>query len=160
MAAAEQWSDRAGGSSGALWSAALMAMAARLGNRDSYDSSDLVGSAVAARDAMAELGNATPGDKTVLDAVYPFVEVLQTEIDRGRPVAEALRAAADVSTRAAADTAPLRPRKGRARPLAERSVGHPDPGAVSFALIVTALADNASAWVESSRRPTAVPGEV
>ena len=38
------------------------------------------------------------------------------------------------------DTAQLRPKKGRARPLAERSVGHPDPGAVSFALIVDAVA--------------------
>ena len=48
-----------------------------------------------------------------------------------------------MATRAAAATAALRPRKGRARPLAERSVGSPDPGAVSFALIVTALADQA-----------------
>ncbi|HXW78176.1 MAG TPA: DAK2 domain-containing protein, partial [Acidimicrobiales bacterium] len=165
MAAAEQWSDRAGGSSGALWSAALMAMGASLGNRGSYDASDLVASAVSARDAMAELGNAAPGDKTVLDAVYPFVEVLQTEIDKGRPAGESLRAAAEASTRAAAGTAPMRPRKGRARPLAERSVGHPDPGAVSFALIVTALAANVDAWADTwgatwadnSRHGAAVP---
>jgi D-erythrulose 4-kinase len=171
MAAGEQWSDRAGGSSGALWSAALMAVAARLGNRNCYDASDLVASAAAARDAMAELGGAAPGDKTVLDAVYPFVEALQTEIDQGRSLGESLRAAAAASTRAAAGTAPMRPRKGRARPLAERSVGHPDPGAVSFALIVTALAANVDDWVEgwvddwadsranNPRRHTAVPGD-
>ena len=158
MAAAEQWSDWAGGSSGALWSAALMAVAAALGNRDSYGATDLVRSAVAGRDAMAVLGDAKPGDKTVLDAVYPFVAALQTEVDEGRPVAQALQAAAGVATRAAADTAPLRPRKGRARPLAERSVGTPDPGAVSFALIVTALADKAGAWAKGPSGPAAVPG--
>ena len=159
MAAAEQWSDWAGGSSGALWSAALMAVAAALGNRDSYGATDLVSSAVAGRDAMAVLGGAKPGDKTVLDAVYPFVAALQTEVDEGRPVAQALQAAARVATRAAADTAPLRPRKGRARPLAERSVGTPDPGAVSFALIVTALADKAGAWAKGPGGPAAVPGD-
>ena len=159
MAAAEQWSDSAGGSSGALWSAALMAVAGALGNRDSYGATDLVSSAVAGRDAMAVLGGAKPGDKTVLDAVYPFVAALQTEVDEGRPVAQALQAAAGVATRAAAGTAPLRPRKGRARPLAERSVGTPDPGAVSFALIVTALADKAGAWTEGPGGPAAVPGD-
>jgi D-erythrulose 4-kinase len=129
-----------------------------LGNRDSYGAADLVRSVVAGRDAMAVLGDAKPGDKTVLDAVYPFVAALQTEVDEGRPVAQALQAAAGVATRAAADTAPLRPRKGRARPLAERSVGTPDPGAVSFALIVTALADKAGAWAKGPSGPAAVPG--
>ncbi|MFB9646683.1 DAK2 domain-containing protein, partial [Microbacterium terregens] len=35
--------------------------------------------------------------------------------------------------------AAMRPRKGRARPLAERSIGTPDAGATSFALIAAAL---------------------
>jgi dihydroxyacetone kinase len=35
----------------------------------------------------------------------------------------------------------LVPKIGRARPLAERSVGTPDPGAISLALIVTAIGD-------------------
>jgi len=45
----------------------------------------------------------------------------------------------DVATIAAAATADLRPLKGRARPLAEKSLGHPDPGAVSFGLIVNRI---------------------
>ncbi|GAP55055.1 dihydroxyacetone kinase, partial [Arthrobacter sp. Hiyo6] len=39
----------------------------------------------------------------------------------------------------------LRPLKGRARPLAEKSLGHPDPGAVSFGLIAARI----SAHIES-----------
>jgi dihydroxyacetone kinase len=35
----------------------------------------------------------------------------------------------------------MRPRIGRARPLAERSVGHADAGAVSFGYIVRTIAD-------------------
>jgi len=152
-AASEEWSDRAGGASGALWSAALLAMASSLGNRDSYGPGDLVDAAVAARDAMVALGQAEQGDKTIIDAVFPFVAALEDEIDRGTSPPTALGTAAAAATRAAAATAPLRPRKGRARPLADRSVGAPDPGAVSFALAVTAIADKA-ANIVSGRGPT------
>jgi dihydroxyacetone kinase len=50
-----------------------------------------------------------------------------------------VRSAADGSTEAAESTAQLSPKLGRARPLAARSVGHPDPGAVSFSLIVQSV---------------------
>ena len=45
-----------------------------------------------------------------------------------------LAAAADVATDAARATAEMRPKVGRARPLAERSVGTPDAGATSLAM--------------------------
>ena len=35
----------------------------------------------------------------------------------------------------------MTPKIGRARPLAERSVGTPDPGAISMGLIVTAVGE-------------------
>jgi dihydroxyacetone kinase len=148
MAAGEEWSERAGGTSGALWSAALMALASSLSGRGSYGAADLVRAVTAARDAIVGLGQAELGDKTVVDALSPFVEVLTLEIAQGNEVAAALRISAEAATNAAAATAALRPRKGRARPLAERSVGSPDPGAVSFALIVTALAAQADAWAD------------
>jgi dihydroxyacetone kinase len=148
MAAGEEWSERAGGTSGALWSAALMALASSLSGRGSYGAADLVRAVTAARDAIVGLGQAELGDKTVVDALSPFVEVLTLEIAQGNEVAAALRISAAAATNAAAATAALRPRKGRARPLAERSVGSPDPGAVSFALIVRALAAQADAWAD------------
>ena len=150
MAAGEEWSERAGGTSGALWSAALMALASSLRSRGSYGAADLVRAVTAARDAIVGLGQAELGDKTVVDALNPFVEVLSLEIAQGNEVPAALRTSAEAATNAAAATAALRPRKGRARPLAERSVGSPDPGAVSFALIVTALAAQADAWADDN----------
>jgi dihydroxyacetone kinase len=150
MAAGEEWSERAGGTSGALWSAALMALASSLGSRGSYGAADLVRAVTAARDAIVSLGQAELGDKTVVDALSPFVEVLSLEIAQGNEVVTALRISAEAANNAAAATAALRPRKGRARPLAERSVGSPDPGAVSFALIVTALAAQADAWADDN----------
>lgn len=144
--AGEQWSERAGGTSGALWGSAARAVATSLGNRDVYRAQDLVDAAAMAREAVTRLGGAVPGDKTMVDAISPYVDTLSYHISRGTSVGEALKLAAEAATRAASDTAALRPRKGRARPLAERSLGTPDPGAVSFALIVTALAELADSW--------------
>ena len=59
--------------------------------------------------------------------------------------AESWAAAARVATEAATATAALTPKRGRARPLAERSIGTPDPGAISFGLIASALVGDPAA---------------
>jgi dihydroxyacetone kinase len=89
---------------------------------------------------VRELGGAELGDKTMVDAMVPFDDALRAALSGGAAPPAALAVAATAARDAAAATAQLRPRRGRARPLAERSVGHADPGAVSFSLIVTACA--------------------
>ena len=81
------------------------------------------------------------GDKTMLDALFPFVDTLVGQVDAGASLSDAWRSAAEACRAAAEATASLVPKIGRARPLAERSVGTPDPGAVSLGLIVTAIGD-------------------
>ena len=93
-------------------------------------------------DALIQLGGASPGDKTMLDALLPFVEELERRVADGEPWQEAWRAAADVATEAARATADMRPKVGRARPLAERSVGTPDAGATSLAMCAHTVADS------------------
>jgi dihydroxyacetone kinase len=141
-AAAEEWSERAGGTSGALWGAAIRAAGSNLGNQNSYDTVAVVAASRAALSAIVELGKAQVGDKTMVDAMVPFVERLGAG-SAGESLLDALAAAAAAASDAAERTAELVPRLGRARPLAEKSVGHPDAGAVSFAMIVTQLAATA-----------------
>jgi dihydroxyacetone kinase len=86
-----------------------------------------------------KLGGAGLGDKTMLDALLPFVDAFRESVARGAEVPAAWAEASAVATASAATTSDLRPMVGRARPLAERSIGHPDPGAVSFALAMTAI---------------------
>lgn len=138
--AGEKWSERAGGTSGALWGAGICAMASSLGNREEYTAADLVTAVAAAQDAVVRLGQANLGDKTMLDALAPLVDALADAVAMGEGAAGALHAGADAATRAAHATAPLRPRRGRARPLADKSVGTPDPGAVSLALVARSAA--------------------
>ncbi|MEO5315659.1 dihydroxyacetone kinase subunit DhaL [Pseudarthrobacter sp. CC12] len=147
-AAGEQWAERAGGTSGALWGAAVAAVGKTLGSKNSYTASDAAAAVNALRDAIVTLGKAEAGDKTMVDALLPFAETFNRAIDDGGSLAASLRAAAEAAAKAADETAGLSPKKGRARPLAEKSLGHPDPGAVSFGLIARRLADYA-ATIES-----------
>ncbi|MDQ0823404.1 dihydroxyacetone kinase phosphoprotein-dependent L subunit [Arthrobacter sp. V4I6] len=139
-AAGEAWSERAGGTSGALWGSAVIAAGLALGNRESYRADDAVAAVNAFTNAITELGKAEPGDKTMVDALLPFRETFLNELDGGASLAGALAAAASAAAQAARRTADLRPLKGRARPLAEKSLGHRDPGAVSFGLISERIA--------------------
>ncbi|MBF6175978.1 dihydroxyacetone kinase family protein [Nocardia blacklockiae] len=142
-AAGEAWAAQAGGTSGVLWGAALTALGGRLGDSGVPGHAEIVAGVRAAYEAVARLGRAQPGDKTMLDALLPFLEA----VERG----ETWSAAAEIAESAAQETASLRPRVGRARPLAERSVGSPDAGAISLALclrtVVTELKDTAAEGV-------------
>lgn len=137
--AGRAWAARAGGTSGVLWGAGLEAAGAAIGDtRTVYDPDAVLAAVGAYADTITTLGGARLGDKTLVDALLPFVSALQDHLSHGEPLANAWRAAATAASVAAANTAALRPQKGRARPLAEKSLGHPDAGATSLALIVEA----------------------
>ena len=86
-AAGKEWAAKAGGTSGVLWGAMLSALGARLGDRGRPDSATVAAGMRDGYDALVQLGGAAPGDKTMLDALLPFVEELQRRVDDGEPVA-------------------------------------------------------------------------
>jgi dihydroxyacetone kinase len=140
-AAGEAWAAKAGGTSGVLWGAALTALGARLGDQsDEITPRDVAAAVTDGLRTLQDLGKAKVGDKTMLDALVPFVETLQQRVGDGVGLAAAWADAARVSEQAAQATANLRPQIGRARPLAERSLGTPDAGAVSMALCLHTVA--------------------
>ncbi|MFC9239359.1 DAK2 domain-containing protein [Streptomyces decoyicus] len=84
----------------------------------------------------AVLTKAPAGEKTMLDALDPFRRELRARAGEALPTA--WQAAAEAATRAAAGTAQLVPARGRAARMGVRGHGHPDAGAVSLALVLTA----------------------
>ena len=140
--AGDAWADRAGGTSGALWGVALRAWGQALGDEAKPPAAVVAQGAQAAQDAIVRLGGAKVGDKTLVDALVPFVRVLHEQVAAGESLNIAWAAAAARATEAADATAQLTPRLGRARPLAERSLGHPDAGAVSLALCARVVGAN------------------
>lgn len=138
-AAGDAFAADAGGTSGVLWGAMLVAIGQRWGDEEA-PSDDIVVAALAdGLDTLRRLGGATVGDKTMVDAYAPFVATLRAEVDAGARLSIAWEAAAAACDAAARATADLTPRIGRARPLAQRSLGTPDAGATSFALCVRAV---------------------
>ena len=141
LLAADAWSDRAGGTSGALWGAGLRA-GARVMSDETISPDTATTALRAALDAVTAYGNARLGDKTLVDAFLPFVDSFDDDMQAGLPLGAAWVNAADAAARSADATASLTPRLGRARPLAARSLGHADPGAVSFAIAMAAVSEH------------------
>ncbi|WP_435112262.1 dihydroxyacetone kinase family protein [Nocardiopsis synnemataformans] len=133
------WSERAGGTSGALWGAALTACGSVLGDTGGADRVLAAAAARAAVDAVSRLGGARPGDKTLVDAAVPFADRLEEALAE-HGLADAWADAADAARRAADATASIPALRGRARAHGANSIDTPDPGAVSLSLILTALA--------------------
>jgi dihydroxyacetone kinase len=137
-AAGDAFGDRAGGTSGILWGILLGAVGMSLGDTEPVTAERLAAAVRHGADTVQRVGKARVGDKTLLDALVPFTEAFEEAVAAGRPLAKAWAGAAERAVQGADATVDLVARVGRARPLAERSLGTPDPGAVSMGLVLTA----------------------
>ena len=138
--AGKSWAAKAGGTSGVLWGSAL----AKIGNSlddlsSTYTEEDFLSAISSGINEIKTLGKAELNDKTMLDAMIPFLNTLTHEIRVGNAFIQAWNVAAKDAHNAALATSNLAPKIGRARPLAAKSVGTPDAGATSFALIVQVI---------------------
>ena len=115
-----------GGAAGPLYGTAFL-RAAKASAAATLDAPGTVALLEAALEGIVARGNASPGEKTMVDAWAPAVD------------------AAVAAAEGAQATVPLVATKGRASYLGARSAGHLDPGARSSELILRAAADAASA---------------
>src|SRR4029453_9284547 len=126
-AAGHAFSDKAGGTSGILWGLLLEGGGKGLGNTEAVTAQRLADAVQSSAQHLQGFSKAELGDKTMLDALFPFVDTLVGHINAGASIPEAWRSAADACRSAAEATASLTPKMGRAGPLAEPSVGAPEP---------------------------------
>lgn len=137
--AGDAWSDRAGGTSGALWGVILRNLGNVLGDDARPNAATVAAGTAAALHGVTDLGKAHLGDKTLVDVLHPFSAALAAGASRSFSISATWTAAADIAAEAAQATENLLPKIGRARPHAERSIGTPDPGAISMALIIRSV---------------------
>ena len=137
--AGDAWSNRAGGTSGALWGVILRALGDTLGDTKAVSSASVATAVSAATKAVMDYGKAAVGDKTMVDALVPFADTLAERVSAGDSFSAAVGTAAAAAAVAADQTKELMPRLGRARAHGDKALGAPDPGAISFALIVERL---------------------
>jgi dihydroxyacetone kinase len=89
----------------------------------------------AAIEGIKARGQSDLGDKTLLDALAPFTDALERELQGGAAPAAALAAAATATREAAEATAALVAKRGRAAYTGERSKGSVDAGAMALAVL-------------------------
>ena len=130
------WAAKAGGTSGVLWGAGLVAAGKSVGDESAPTTRIVTEALGAALAEIGRMGKAELGDKTMLDVLIPFVETFDSAAAAGESIRDGWVSSAAIARDAAAATASLTPKLGRARPLAARSLGHPDPGAVSLSLAI------------------------
>ncbi|WP_035442930.1 dihydroxyacetone kinase family protein [Asaia platycodi] len=138
-AAADAWGDRAGGTSGALWGEALFAFSTVLDDESAFDASRLVQGIIRGGQRIRAIGKAEIGDKTMVDALAPFITTLGNERLAGQGLAEIWLRAVKEAHRGAEATKHFAAKRGRAKTHGDHSKGYPDPGALSFALAMQAL---------------------
>ncbi len=127
-----------GGTSGPLYAAFFLRASAAFGRGVADDMQTWATAIQAGCTAIVELGGASTGDRTMLDALLPAAVAFQGEVRRTR--VDALRSAANAAAEGARATAKMFPRRGRSSYLGDRVLGYPDPGAEAVAIVFDALA--------------------
>jgi dihydroxyacetone kinase phosphoprotein-dependent L subunit len=132
------FADAAGGASGALVGTLIMTVGQSLPS-DAVDAAAVHRALEAGITAMAKLGEAKPGDKTMLDTLDPFLKAYGEAVSGGAGVAGAWQAALPAAERGATSTIEMVSKRGRASRLGERSRGHMDAGAASMLYVLRAI---------------------
>jgi dihydroxyacetone kinase-like protein len=84
--------------------------------------------------AVKERGKSKPGDKTMVDALEPAA--LESKNHSAAPLDTVLAAVTEAARLGMEKTKDMVAAVGKAKTLGERSLGHPDPGAISTYLIL------------------------
>jgi dihydroxyacetone kinase-like protein len=132
-----------GGASGVVFGSLFRAGTKALKDSPTeFTSAGLAALLPAAAETIMKRGGAKLGDKTMLDALIPAAEKAAELTDL--PISEALDQVAASAEKGRDDSCALIAIMGRAKTLGERSVGHPDAGACSVAIILRSMADFAA----------------
>src|SRR5215212_10120347 len=135
---------RIGGTSGPIWGTAFLRAGASLAGNPDPSGADVVAALRASIEGIKQRGNTDLGDKTLLDALAPAVDELETALGEGAP--DALPRAAATAREAAEATKGMLAQRGRASYTGERSRASVDAGAVGIAVMLEAVS---KAWQQS-----------
>jgi dihydroxyacetone kinase-like protein len=130
-----------GGSSGPLLGTFFLRAAATTADKADLAPADVVALFQAGVDGMQQRGKAAPGDKTMMDAWLPAVAAMKGALEAGGGLTDVMEKGTAAAEAGAEATKSMSARKGRASYIGDRSVGHPDPGAVAVHMMLKAAAD-------------------
>lgn len=131
-----------GGSAGALYGSAYLAAAKQApAGKEPLGFGGLFRCLEAMLAAIMRRGQSQPGDKTMVDTLYPAVAAYRAAIENKMPLQEAFLSIKQAAAEGAASTKAMAAVRGRAYYQADKGVGHLDPGAVTMYFQIAALCD-------------------
>lgn len=128
-----------GGASGPIWGSAFRGAAKYAKGKKELNLAEIAELLQSGVDAIQKRGKAKLGDKTLLDALIPAVMSLKESAEAGEDMLEAMKKGAAAAVEGAEKTKTMVASKGRATYVGERSLSHPDAGAMAIGVIFTAL---------------------
>jgi dihydroxyacetone kinase, phosphoprotein-dependent, L subunit len=131
--------SKIGGSSGILYGGAYIAAAKTCTGEEAIDAAGLCDALDAMVQDMCTRGKAKPGYKTMIDSLYPAVEVFKADLKNGKEEHLMLHDVKNAAIEGANATENMKAVKGRASYQKEKGVGHLDPGAVTMSYQIETL---------------------
>lgn len=128
-----------GGASGAVFGTLFRTGGKALTGAEAFGAAQLADFLATGTEGVQTRGGAKPGDKTMVDALVPAAEKAK-EVS-GEPLSVAIAAVAAAAEAGRDASKDMIATMGRAKTLGERSLGHPDAGAVSVAIILATMRD-------------------
>ena len=128
-----------GGASGALFGTLFRNGGKALDGEETLNSEGLKNFLNAANDGVKLRGGASPGDKTMIDALEPAAREASENISL--PLYELISLVSQAADRGKEESKDMIATMGRAKTLRERSLGHPDAGACSVAIILKSMSE-------------------
>ena len=128
-----------GGASGALFGTLFRNGGKALDGEETLNSDGLKSFLNAANEGVKSRGGASPGDKTMIDALEPAAKEASENITL--PLYELISLVSQAADRGKEESKDMIATMGRAKTLGERSLGHPDAGACSVAIILKTMSE-------------------
>jgi dihydroxyacetone kinase-like protein len=129
-----------GGSMGPIYGTIFMEIADAIEGRDAVDLNVFADAIDRGYRGLQDIVEAQVGDKTIVDTLAPLRDTLQNDVSAGRSFNDSMDDVVMAAKTGSESTVDMIAKLGRASRLGERSKGTPDAGAVSCALIFTAMA--------------------
>lgn len=129
-----------GGASGPLYGTGFMKAGGALKGKSEIGVADFLDAFRQAIDGVKMRGKSEKGEKTMLDAMIPALEAMQAQWEQEQDAAAVFLAGVEAAQKGVEYTKTIAATKGRASYLGERSIGHQDPGATSFTILLEVVA--------------------
>ena len=141
-------SSSIGGTSGPIWGTAFLRASTSARGIDDLDGPTIVAMLRASAQGIMARGKAELGEKTLLDALIPATDALETALAETSDSRLLVERFARAMREAAEATRALQAMRGRASYSGARSIGSPDAGAIALAVLTERLAEQ---WPERPR---------